>query len=77
MGDGEGMGMMGSQKPILEINPGHKVFESMLTASDAQVSTWSEILYNQALLNEGNSLPNPARFSQLIADLMTNSNLKN
>ncbi len=71
MGDGENMGMMGSQKPILEINPGHKVFESMLTASDEQVSTWSEILYNQALLNEGNSLPNPARFSQLIADLMT------
>ena len=71
MGDGDNMGMLGSQKPILEINPGHKVFESMLTASDAQVATWSEILYNQALLNEGNSLPNPARFSQLIADLMT------
>lgn len=71
MGDEGGMGMMGSQKPILEINPSHKVFESMLTASDAQIATWSEILYNQALLNEGNSLPNPARFSQLIADLMT------
>jgi molecular chaperone HtpG len=73
MGDGAAnMGMMGEQKQTLEINPGHKVFESMLTATDDQIATWSEILYNQALLNEGNSLPNPARFSQLIADLITN-----
>ena len=72
MGDNGNMGALSEQKQTLEINPGHKVFESMLTATDAQIATWSEILYNQALLNEGNTLPNPARFSQLIADLITN-----
>lgn len=72
MGDAAGgMDMMGmNQKPILEINPNHKVFETMLSATEEQVSTWTEILYNQALLNEGNALPNPARYSQLIAELM-------
>lgn len=75
MGDAAGgMDMMGmNQKPILEINPDHKVFETMLSATDEQIGVWTEILYNQALLNEGNALPNPARYSQLIADLMVNT----
>jgi len=57
-------------KRILEINPQHPLFEVMLSAPEEKVQNWSEILFNQALLSEGNSVPNPARFSKLIADLM-------
>lgn len=62
-----------SSKRILEINAQHPILETMITANDDQIKNWSEILYNQALLAEGNSLPNPARFSKLIADLMMNA----
>ena len=61
-------------KRILEINPNHPIFEAMLSANEDQMKNWSEILYNQALLSEGNSIPNPGRFSKLIADLMVQSN---
>lgn len=60
-------------KRILEINPNHLIFEAMIQADDQQFKNWSEILYNQALLSEGNSIPNPARYSKLIADLMIQS----
>lgn len=63
-------GQMYNSKRILEINPTHPIFEVMVNANEEQVKNWSEILYNQALLGEGNSLPNPARYSKLIADLM-------
>jgi len=71
---GQGMGGMQDSKRILEINPSHPIFEAMLTANDDQLKNWSEILYNQAILSEGNSLPNPARFSKLISDLMVQAN---
>jgi HSP90 family molecular chaperone len=51
-----------------------QIFEAMLNGNEDQVKNWSEILYNQALLTEGNSIPNPVRFSKLIADLMIQSN---
>lgn len=69
---GEGYGK--DSKRILEINPSHLIFESMLIASDEQIKNWSEILYNQALLAEGNAIANPVRYSKLIADLMIQSN---
>ena len=61
-------------KRILEINPQHLIFEAMVNANEDQVKNWSEILFNQALLAEGNSIPNPVRYTQLIADLMIQSN---
>ncbi len=61
-------------KRILEINPQHLIFEAMITADDDQIKNWSEILYNQALLAEGNMIPNPARYTKLIADLMIQAN---
>ena len=70
---GEGAGMRGETKRILEINPNHLIFEAMMKADDDQLKNWSEILFNQALLAEGNSIPNPVRFSKLIADLMIGS----
>lgn len=59
-----------SIKRILEINPKHPIFEKMKNATPAQQAQWAEILYGQALLTEGSSLPDPVKFSQQIADLM-------
>lgn len=69
MGQGENF----KAKRILEINPNHALFETLLLAQENQQKTWSEILYNQALLTEGSPLPNPTRYTQLIADLMVQS----
>jgi molecular chaperone HtpG len=65
MGDGAG-----KSKRILEINPKHAIFDMMMTANDQQKQTWTEILYNQALITEGSPLPDPVKFSNLISDLM-------
>ncbi len=65
MGDG-----VSKSKRILEINPKHPIFEQMMSASDDQKKTWSEILFNQALITEGSPLPDPVKFSNLISDLM-------
>ncbi|MBQ48021.1 MAG: molecular chaperone HtpG [Zetaproteobacteria bacterium] len=62
-------------KRILEINPDHKVFEIMAGKSDDQQKVWAEILYNQALLNEGSQIENPTKFGQQIAQLMVDANL--
>ncbi|MBO9668637.1 MAG: molecular chaperone HtpG, partial [Bdellovibrio sp.] len=69
------MAQMGSEynqpvKRIMEINPKHPLFEKMLKASPDQQAKWSEILYAQALLNEGSSIPDPVKFSQQVAELM-------
>ncbi len=57
-------------KRILELNLNHPLFEQMMSLSEEQTKTWSEILYNQALLTEGTPLPNPTRYTQLIAQMM-------
>jgi molecular chaperone HtpG len=57
-------------KRILEINPKHPLFEKMLKATPEQQSKWTEILFAQALLNEGSNIPDPVKFSQQIAELM-------
>lgn len=67
----ESMGQnMPKSKRILEINPEHAVFEKMLNLSEDKKKLWAEVLYNQALLNEGSSIPNPSQFSKLISQLM-------
>ena len=62
-------------KRILEINPKHPVFEKILTLSEKNKADWTEILYNQALLNEGSPVRDPAKFSKQIADLMVVADL--
>lgn len=57
-------------KRIMEINPKHPLFGKMLKASPEQQAQWSEILFAQALLNEGSSIPDPVKFSQQVAALM-------
>ena len=60
-------------KRILEINPNHPIFERMLAFNDERKNSWAEILYNQALLNEGSPVENPSKFSKQISDLMLNA----
>ncbi|MEK2688554.1 molecular chaperone HtpG [Bdellovibrio sp. GT3] len=57
-------------KRVMEINAKHPLFTKMLKASPDQQAKWSEILYAQALLNEGSSIPDPVKFSQQVAELM-------
>lgn len=57
-------------KRIMEINPKHPLFEKMLKATPDQQAKWSEILFAQALLNEGSNIPDPVKFSQQVAELM-------
>jgi molecular chaperone HtpG len=66
MGQGQGLGA----KRILEINPKHPVIEKMLSLQVDQQKLWTEVLYSQALLNEGSNIPDPKRFSKQLADLM-------
>lgn len=67
----EGVGAANTNaRRILELNLSHPLFEQMVNLPDDKVNIWSEILYNQALLAEGSTLPNPARYTKLIADLM-------
>ncbi len=62
---------MPKTKRILEINPKHPAIEKMLTFdSKEKQSLWSEIIYNQALLNEGSAIKDPMKFSKQISDLM-------
>jgi molecular chaperone HtpG len=52
-------------KPILEINPQHKLIEKLNTEADESLfSEWSNLLYEQAVLAEGGQLKDPAAFVQ-------------
>ncbi len=62
-------------KRILEINPGHQVFEAMndLVAKGGQdqlLKEYIDLLYNQALLLEGSKVKEPAAFAKAMAKLM-------
>ena len=68
------MAAMGQEVPrskrILEINPNHPIFAKMLNFPAEKKDSWTELLYNQALLNEGSPLKDPAKFSKQITELM-------
>lgn len=52
-------------KPILELNPEHTIILKMRDGiEDTSFAEWATILYEQALLAEGSSLPDPASFVQ-------------
>ena len=62
-------------KRILELNPTHpllgkleSLFERDQNASE--LADYAELLYGQAVLAEDGKLPDPARFSKLVANLM-------
>jgi molecular chaperone HtpG len=52
-------------KPTLEINPDHEIVKKLLAgASDAVIEDAAWLLFDQALILEGVSLPDPASFVQ-------------
>ncbi len=62
-------------KRIMELNPSHPILKKMQEIYDAdkadpRLGDYAELLYGQALLAEGESIPDPAHFSKLVADLM-------
>lgn len=59
-------------KRILELNPGHPLVTGLREAhnergDDAELGETAELLYGTALLAEGGSLEDPARFAELLA----------
>ncbi|MBR4078664.1 MAG: molecular chaperone HtpG [Christensenellaceae bacterium] len=58
---------------VLEINPDHKVFETLsnLSADDTEkITLYADLLYNQALIIEGLPIEDPVAFSESICRLM-------
>jgi molecular chaperone HtpG len=63
------------QPRILELNPDHALVKQLKgqlekNKDDPRVGDFAELLFGQALLVEGSDLPDPVRFSRLVADLM-------
>ena len=61
-------------KPILELNPEHALVERLGSEEDTErFEMLSLLLFEQALLSEGASLPDPAGFVRRINTLMTST----
>lgn len=65
-------------KRILELNPKHPLMEKLhekflANQNDPGLADDAYLLYGQALLAEGSPLPDPAKFSKLLGDLMAKS----
>lgn len=59
----------------LELNPKHKVIQKLSEiykedSKSKKIDDYAELIYGQALLLEGSKVPNLAKFTQLISDLM-------
>ncbi|MGI6658152.1 MAG: molecular chaperone HtpG [Dethiobacteraceae bacterium] len=58
---------------VLEINPNHEVFQSLLTAYEddqEKLKLFTKLLFNQALLIEGLPLEDPVEFTNNVCSLM-------
>jgi molecular chaperone HtpG len=65
-------------KRVLELNPSHALVTGMRTAFDAgghetELGETAELLYGMALLAEGGDLPDPAKFTKVLADRLARS----
>ena len=61
---------------ILEINPNHKLFETiehLYNDNSETLEDYAYLLYNQALLIEGFTLKDPVEFTRKMCDLMIKS----
>ncbi len=71
-----GMGMgMGPQKRILELNPKHEILGKLQAAfaedqESPVLEDYASLLLGYAYLAEGSDLPDPAKFNQLVGDLL-------
>jgi molecular chaperone HtpG len=60
-----------SSQPILEVNPRHPILRRLAEESDQQrFADWSYILLDQAVLNDGGQLDDPASFVSRLNELL-------
>ncbi len=58
-------------KPVLEINPNHKLVQRLKTETDeAKFNDFANVLFDQALLAEGGQLQDPASFVKRMNNLL-------
>lgn len=58
-------------KPVLEINPGHRLIERLKTElDDAKFADYAHVVFDQALLAEGGQLDDPASFVRRMNSLI-------
>ena len=58
---------------VLELNADHPVFNALKAACEEdkdKAAKYAELLYNQSLLIAGMIIDDPARFSELVCELM-------
>ena len=65
-------------KRILELNPNHPILEKLQgifaqEPKSKELKDYAQLLYGQAVLAEGSQLADPAGFSKLLAEMMTNA----
>src|SRR6266542_5574597 len=63
------------QRRILELNPDHEIFVKLQerfqqNKEDKAIGEYAELLLGYALLVEGSEIPEPAKFSRLVVELM-------
>jgi len=56
--------------PVLEINPEHALVKRVQSASDESFNDWASLLFEQALLADGSSLPDPTAFVRRVNQLL-------
>lgn len=77
---------MGQEAPeamrVLEVNPEHPLIRAMtsmvgVNPSDPRLPEYADLLLGGAILAEGGTLPDPAAFSRMVAELMIRDGVKN
>jgi molecular chaperone HtpG len=56
--------------PVLEINPEHALVKRVQSASEDTFNDWASMLFEQALLADGSSLPDPTAFVRRVNQLL-------
>ncbi|GHS95297.1 chaperone protein HtpG [Synergistales bacterium] len=65
-----------ASKRILELNPEHAVVRGMMrlaSAGDERLEDFASVLYDQAVILDGGTIADPARFSRLLAEIMNSA----
>lgn len=59
-------------KPVLEINPEHEIVQRLKEGEDnGRFEDWAQLLFEQAVLNEGGQLEDPSAFVQRLNSLLS------
>jgi molecular chaperone HtpG len=74
------MRAMGQEVPpvkrVFEINPGHPVIRRLMTlaqSGDSRVKDFVSVLYDQAVILDGGTVADPARFARLFAEILASA----